>query len=1239
MGRLLCLEVENFKSYCGQQIIGPFDSFTSIIGPNGAGKSNLMDAISFVLGVKSAQLRSTQLSELIYRGSGNDPSRRGKGPATSKTTETSKRAAVTAVYVDNDANEVRLTRSITHTGVSEYKKDGRTVTYTEYAKYLEEQNVLVKARNFLVFQGDVESIASQSPKDLTQLIEEISGSHELAAEYERLKVQQTRATENSTDNFNKKREIAAEMKQFREHMQKQQEQVNIIRSLWRLYHIEKQFVKLERELDRLNNALAEQQQEKNGFDTEYAAARRAKAQIQKQMLQEEQRIRRLKKGSEESKPALLKLEEMVRHLQQKIQQLQNTFTKLTHQRESQQRVVKTLNSDLQNVNEAAKTFEATVQLQAQKSGLVLDEQQLQAYREIKDTCELKTAREQEQITTLKRQRMADKEAVSRLEEKFKNTQQSFTKLSDEETLLVDQRNSINEQIVQLSQNYETAKLELITANEEKERIAHKEIEVNEKLNVLLQRLMQASMAKRASDREKRFTNCVRDMKRIYPGVYGRVLDLCKPNQRKYDAAVSVALGKNMEAIIVDKQSTAIECIQYMREQRIGQATFLPLDTLHTPTINERLRSLGSGVRLLIDTIQYDAVLERAMQYVCSSNIVCDTIAIARRICYEDKLPVKAVTLEGTIIHKSGLITGGKAGVASAARRWEEREVEAMKKTRDSLVVQLKALAQDKRQFTTDTQLQTTITGLETRLAYAKEELSAVMRKLAAIQQQVGNARRELEQLKPRITQMQSSMATLDSNIGGKEQEIYVVEDELFESFCQAVGLANIRDYEQGQLLITQQNNEKRLQFTVQQTKLNTQLAFENQQLDELNSRAQQAQKSLENEMRQLEIHQNDINILIRGEQDGEKGLQSIEQEIKQLREQLVAQNEIVGQHRKQVEQWSERVDETAKTAMEKESDLEKLGSDRLLILRRCRLDGVKLPFIRGSIEDVPMENNEAAENFGMEAMDVDDTVMGEISQTSSLALMRSHEWSIELDFGSLDHRAREDANDDYGQRYDTRLSELTAEIELIAPNLRALDRLDNAESRYRAVEQDFEQARRSADEAQTRFKQVKQERHRRFMEAFGHIEAKIDQVYKDLTKSKAFPLGGTAYLSVENTEEPYLEGIRYHAMPPMKRFRDMEQLSGGEKTVAAFALLLAIHSYRPAPFFVMDEVDAALDNANVSRIASYISQQCLTQQAQFIVISLKNSLYECAQSLVGVYRDQTSSSSRVLTLKLTDYQE
>lgn len=110
----------------------------------------------------------------------------------------------------------------------------------------------------------------------------------------------------------------------------------------------------------------------------------------------------------------------------------------------------------------------------------------------------------------------------------------------------------------------------------------------------------------------------------------------------------------------------------------------------------------------------------------------------------------------------------------------------------------------------------------------------------------------------------------------------------------------------------------------------------------------------------------------------------------------------------------------------------------------------------------------------------------------------------------------------------------------------------------------------------------------RFMECFTMVSGALTTIYRDLTKSSKHPLGGKAFLSLDDSDEPFLGGIKYNAMPPMKRFRDMEQLSGGEKTVAALALLFAIHSYRPAPFFVMDEVDAALDNVNVRKVCTYI---------------------------------------------------
>lgn len=197
--------------------------------------------------------------------------------------------------------------------------------------------------------------------------------------------------------------------------------------------------------------------------------------------------------------------------------------------------------------------------------------------------------------------------------------------------------------------------------------------------------------------------------------------------------------------------------------------------------------------------------------------------------------------------------------------------------------------------------------------------------------------------------------------------------------------------------------------------------------------------------------------------------------------------------------------------------------------------------------------------------------------------------------------------------------------------MRAIDRLDAVEERLKATEKDFEDARRSAKKSKDDFNAVKEQRFELFNKAFTHISEQISHVYKDLTRSAAFPLGGQAYLDIEDSDAPYLSGIKYHAMPPLKRFRDMEHLSGGEKTMAALALLFAVHSYQPSPFFVLDEVDAALDNANVEKIRNYIREHA-GPGMQFVVISLKTGLFQGSESLVGVYRDQEANSSKTLTL-------
>jgi structural maintenance of chromosome 1 len=231
-------------------------------------------------------------------------------------------------------------------------------------------------------------------------------------------------------------------------------------------------------------------------------------------------------------------------------------------------------------------------------------------------------------------------------------------------------------------------------------------------------------------------------------------------------------------------------------------------------------------------------------------------------------------------------------------------------------------------------------------------------------------------------------------------------------------------------------------------------------------------------------------------------------------------------------------------------------------------------------------------------------------------------------------------------KYLASIKDLSAQLEAMAPNTRAEAKLEEAVARLK----DSDAVLQEAKDAETKFAKVRQQRHDKFMAMFTKVSECIDFIYKQLTKREGAPMGGSAFLALEDAggNEPFLAGVKYDVSPPNKRFRPMDQLSGGEKTVAALALLFAVHAFRPSPFFVMDEVDAALDNDNVARVANYIRQRSRRGEGaeaeedappvQCLVISLKDNFYDRADALVGVYREIKEDSSKCLTLDLSKYE-
>ncbi|KAG7448818.1 condensin complex subunit SMC1 [Guyanagaster necrorhizus] len=1238
---LLRIEVCDFKSYRGHQTIGPFKNFTSIIGPNGAGKSNLMDAISFVLGVKSAQLRSSQLKDLVYRGRKLTKGAAEEGAGSADQDEgdegegTARKAWVLAVYIDGDGTEWLFQRTISTTGASEYKLNGKVVTYTNYNAALISHNILVKAKNFLVFQGDVEAVASQSPRELAKLIEQISGSLELAAEYEKAKEDQERATENATFNFSKRRGIAGEIKQYKEQkgeaerfeaLCQERDHLNLQRILFKLFHIEENIDSNAREITTQNRALAGLRDEQRTHDQALETARADQAKSRTSVMQMEKKIKKADKTLEAKKPDLASLEAQIVHSTRKMNKAGKTKEEVEKTEQDISERVDKLKNELESVQKAANVAQE-VQRMASHHNMALSEESLEEYARLKASASSLAVDERQSLEMLTRDEKTSGRTLNLLREKHQSCTEKRNQRIEDSRVQTEKRAELEQKISTLQAELAATKQELDNQQSERTKIAQLEAQANEKLQHIYQQLLQAGVDQHESEKEAKLKETLANLQRLFPGVRGRVVDLCKPSQRKYDTAVSVVLGRNTDSVVVDEERTAIDCIEYMRTQRAGQATFIPLDTIQVKPVNDKFRSFAKGARLALDVIQYEPAVERALHHACGNALVCDTMEVARMVCYEKGQEVKAVTLEGTIIHKSGLITGGRS-THGGGKKWDEKDVQGLKRQRDSLLSTLRDLSKQKPRGKNDDNLFAEVSRLESAINISKDDLTACKLRLTGIKDELRHIDKELKTITPELKKTQSAYDDLQSQIANLKSSVDAAEDRVFSAFCRRIKVSHIREYEERQLKVAQEESEARLRYDSQIARLTHQCDFESEALESARERSQHLEGVISTEKdvlerleAQKEAAENDIS-------NSEAMIASFKEELTILQSALEEKTRHVDQVKKTTLKASKVLEQALKEITLRNDEIEKLALERSAIYRKCRLEEIKLPLLEGNLRNVPMEENLRDEV----AMDVDEDEEG------TQQPKRVDDFGIEVNFESLDDDEREDGSADALAEFDASVSKLNGEIERMAPNLKAMERLDDVEAKLAETEKEADLARKDSKNARDKFQEIKKKRCDLFNKAYNHISDRIDVVYKDLTRGKAAPMGGVAYLSLEDNEEPYNAGIKYHAMPPMKRFRDMEQLSGGEKTVAALALLFAIHSYQPAPFFVLDEVDAALDNTNVAKIANYIRAQA-SDSFQFIVISLKGSLYERGNSLVGIYRDQEVNSSSTLTLDLTQYDE
>ncbi|EGD76402.1 hypothetical protein PTSG_07521 [Salpingoeca rosetta] len=1235
--RLDRLELENFKSYGGHCVIGPFTAFSAVIGPNGSGKSNLMDAISFVLGVRARELRGAQLKDLIYS---SDSATKGK-----------LRAKVSAVFVDandEDADELILSRSISAKGSSDYKINGKAVTWEQYDERLQSLGLLVKAKNFLVFQGDVENIAAKSPKQLTQLFEQISGSAALRDEYEAAKKARDEAEADHLFFQQQKKGLYTERKQYQQQkeeadrFQQLQDELAATRRehiLWQLYNIEQDMTEesdaLQTKLKTFNKLTRKGEAAKatlKDHNKKVAAAAKARMNAKKDLKNQEKKVHKLT-------PQHVAIQTKLKHAKGR---LAANAKLLQSARADQQRAdeeVHELQDELEKVEAAQERYDNTLAEESQHDEIQLGQEEMEMYNQLKakaasETHDLKTTCDKATRLYEAKQREVQREQKQKEEIKTK-----MAALEKEIATQSERLKRLQENLNRQQKDMQQKERDVQRAKQERQEMTQQKGELSSKIETVKASLREANAYRKESARNRRLNDAIATMKQLFPGVHGKMIDLCEPRHSRYKVAVTVIMGSNMDAVVVDSSDVAMECLKYLRENQIGTATFIPLESVKVKDVKEHLRQLPNGSKLVRDVIDFPPRIERAVQYACGNAVVCETEKEAKRLVFSEGAASKTVSLKGTVIKASGEMQGGLAGVEMKAKRWDEKNVDELRVQLSQLETKYKAVARKRVPDTGEDEAQ--IEGLKSLCKTVSHHIDLTQSTLASREKDLKALRSALKTTEDKLAAAEQELEQLRAQHEAAQQKFNEATDAIFASFCRRVKLQNIREYEDTRLARAEQMANRKKEFAKQITALKATLDFEKKTASGFADRVaslEQKHEELENEKEKQEKALEKLGKDLDRETKRRDELLAIVKEKQEAEAELAAE---MKELQSKIRENAQHRAEAQKDLTNSRTRLDKLCARRHQHYKYCKVNGIPLPFASGGFKQVQDEEEVPAISTDVSMSTSYTSIEGNSINTDVAQRLYAKEAEIELTFDELPEDlldVPEEDRDAVSREFVDRMQKTQAELEHIAPNMRAVERLADVRERLQQSATSFQETLERSTKAADAFEEIRAERCRLFRDAFDHVQNDIKTIYKALTESPSAPAGGTAYLSLENSDDPFLGGVKYNAMPPLKRFRDMEQLSGGEKTVAALALLFALHSYKPAPFFILDEIDAALDNQNVNRVVRYIRRRT-GAHFQCIVISLKDTFFSHAESLVGIYRDPKQQCSRTLTVDLTQYPE
>jgi len=1182
---LKSLEVQGFKSFPDKTLIRFGDDITAIVGPNGSGKSNISDAILWVMGEQSSKtLRGAKMEDVIFGG-------------------TQKRSAVgfaeATLTLDNtdralpyDADDVMITRRYYRSGDSEYYINKQSARLRDINELFMDTG-LGREGYSNIGQGRIDEILSLKSADRREIFEEAAG----ISKYRHRKEETERKLAHTEDNLlrigDKVSELELQLEPLKEQSEKAKKYLELKDEL--------QGVEVAVWLDTLEKLSAAAKKAEEDYASASFVLQQAHEDLDKLYAQSENLSAVLRQKDEELENVRIK----VSMLDANHQQLDGQMAVLRGNVENNHANIQRIEEELQGEQDRSGGIIAQIQ-QANERIASIDEElteKKQVIDQLQQELAVMTANAQgitRQFLELRGKESSLSADLAGREADIRGLEESMEQTKQRSEILRADLQSGKEREDAAQADLDTCQVQLRRAREDvtaaentisgytlrqNTRIKRRD-ELAQKVRELTVKLDSVSAKTRAfRAMERDFDSYNKSVKAVMQeaqrgtlkGVHGPVSRLIR-TEDAYTVAMEIALGAAMQQIVVGNEQDGKSAISYLKRTGIGRATFLPISTIQGKKLNETgLDKCRGFVGIASDMVTCDKQYKGIVENLLARTVLVQDIdaAIAMAGKYNNRF--KIVTLDGQVMNAGGSMTGGsvnkEAGILSRANELE------------------KLTAQEKE--------------LKEEVASVEEELREAQRQADQVEFQLNTARDQLRAAQDQVLRLEgeekqheillnaildavaSAQREMDS-LGQRQQldrERYAASQAKIQVYTAELAKtrAAIEGLEGSQSEAAEQTNA----LTEKMTVLRTAAAA----LEAEKSTAQTHIEDLQALRNAMAGDRENKLALIR---DIEKDIVRLENEIEQLQKRQAENDADADTQRKQLQAVLSQRSEAEATKTRSERESQEKNKDILNMERACAL----------------LENKKTT--TAMEEKQIIDKLWD----------------SYELTPGTAAEHRGEIESVAAGNR---KISELKRKITLLGtPNLGAIEEYARVNERYSYLAEQRDDVLTSKRELESIIRDITKEMTTIFVEEFAKINRYFGEVFVEMFG------GGNGQLVLEDPEEPLTCGIEIRVQPPGKQLKTITLLSGGEKAFVATALYFAILKVRPTPFCLLDEIDAALDDRNVERFATYLRN--LSRKTQFIVITHRRGTMEASDVLYGVTM-QEQGVSKLLRLDLNQMEE